>query len=276
MTYIESLIGRNKEATNTKKGNWYSLSSFKKKFQYKEIGKTCLRDTTVGLKYTEDIKTIQINVITSLVLAFKFCHTRFDMLRFTLLLLLVCLSSVVLSENCEENKTEQCASQNNEEKSSTSIYDFHARDIHGNDVDFNKYRDHVLIIVNVASNCGLTDTNYKQLVQLYEKYGNSKGLRILAFPSNQFGAQEPGTSQEILDFVKRYNVTFDMFEKVDVNGDNAHPLWKYLTQLDGDKADGSIRWNFTKFIIDKDGLVVARYPPSNEPLEMEDVLKKYL
>lgn len=193
-------------------------------------------------------------------------------------LLLICFLSGVLSENCEDNNKELCTSKNDEQeslKSATSIYDFHALDIHGNDVDLNKYRGHVLIIVNVASNCGLTDTNYKQLVQLYEKYGNSEGLRILAFPSNQFGGQEPGTSQEILNFVKNYNVTFDMFEKVDVNGNNAHPLWKWLTKLGGDKG-GDIKWNFTKFIVDKEGNVVARFAPNNEPLEMEPILKKYL
>ncbi|KAK2581718.1 hypothetical protein KPH14_002202 [Odynerus spinipes] len=216
----------------------------------------------------------RISVIQTIALAFKFRHTRLEMLRYKVVLLLVCLAVGALSENCEDNTTGQCAPKNNEEKSSkptTSVYDFHVRDIYGNDVDLGKYRGHVSIIVNVASNCGLTDTNYRQLVQLYEKYGQSKGLRILAFPSNQFGGQEPGTSQEILDFVKRYNVTFDLFEKVDVNGENAHPLWKYLTGL-----DGPIRWNFTKFIVDKEGNVVATYPPSKEPLEMESVLKKYL
>lgn len=196
------------------------------------------------------------------------------MMRFKVLLLLICFSLEVLSEKCEDN-AESCTEETSL-KPATSIYDFHARDIHGNDVDLSKYQGHVLIIVNVASNCGLTAKNYKQLVQLYEKYGESKGLRILAFPSNQFGGQEPGTSQEILDFVKRYNVTFDMFEKVDVNGDNAHPLWKYLTSLEGEKLKGSIRWNFTKFIVDKEGKVVARYSPSDEPLAMESVLNQYL
>ncbi|KAF7418622.1 hypothetical protein HZH68_001275 [Vespula germanica] len=200
------------------------------------------------------------------------------MLRIQIPLLLICFLSTVLSENCEDNNKELCTSKNDEQqslKSATSVYDFHALDIYGNDVDLNKYRGHVLIIVNVASNCGLTDTNYKQLVQLYEKYGNSAGLRILAFPSNQFGGQEPGTSQEILNFVKKYNVTFDMFNKVDVNGNNAHPLWKWLTELGGDKG-GTIKWNFTKFIVDKEGNVVARFAPNNEPLEMEPILKEYL
>lgn len=154
----------------------------------------------------------------------------------------------------------------------TSIYDFHAVDIYGKDVPLEKYRDHVLIIVNVASNCGLTETNYKQLVKLYEKYGESKGLRILAFPCNQFAGQEPGTSEEILNFAKGFNVTFDMFEKVDVNGDGAHPLWKWLKKQQEGK---DIEWNFTKFIVDKKGNVVSRIAPKTEPFAMEDTLNSY-
>lgn len=138
-----------------------------------------------------------------------------------------------------------------------------------------KYRGHVCIIVNVASNCGLTDTNYRELVQLYDKYSEKEGLRIMAFPSNQFLSQEPGTSQDILQFVQKYDVTFDMFEKVDVNGDSAHPLWKWLkTQAAGFISD-NIKWNFTKFIINKEGKVVSRYAPSSNPNEMESELKKY-
>lgn len=154
-------------------------------------------------------------------------------------------------------------------QSATSVYDFHADDIEGRDIALEKYRGHVLIIVNVASHCGLTTVNYKQLQQLYDKYA-TKGLRILAFPSNQFANQEPGTNEEILDFVKRFNVTFDMFAKIDVNGENAHPLWKWLQE--GHK----IKWNFTKFIVDKRGEPVERFSPETNPLDMEESLKKYL
>jgi len=140
-----------------------------------------------------------------------------------------------------------------------------------------KYRGHVLIIVNVASNCLLTDTNYKQLQQLYNKYSEKEGLRILAFPSNQFAGQEPGTSDEIRNFVKQYNVTFDMFEKINVNGENAHPLWKWLQAQKKEEAfiTNNIKWNFTKFIIDKEGKVVERFSPATEPLSMEKTLIKY-
>ncbi|XP_043792280.1 probable phospholipid hydroperoxide glutathione peroxidase [Apis laboriosa] len=186
----------------------------------------------------------------------------------------------VIAENCEDNnKKEECAlaplDQDKNWKSASTIYDFHAKDIHGNDVSLNKYHGHVCIIVNVASNCGLTDTNYRELVQLYEKYNGKEGLRILAFPSNEFGGQEPGTSAEILEFVKKYNVTFDLFEKINVNGDNAHPLWKWLkTQANGFITD-DIKWNFSKFIINKEGKVVSRFAPTIDPLQMESELKKY-
>lgn len=204
------------------------------------------------------------------------------MQRFLLALLLT--FCVAFAEKCEDEKEEQCAAvmstqapfnQDTDWNSATSIYDFHARDIHGNDVSLDKYRGHVSIIVNVASNCGLTDVNYKELVELYERYGEKNGLRILAFPSNQFGGQEPGSSEDILSFIKKYNVTFDVFEKVDVNGDTAHPLWKWLkTQADG-LLTNSIKWNFTKFIIDKQGKVVSRFSPTTKPLELEVTLQQY-
>ncbi|XP_012062520.1 PREDICTED: probable glutathione peroxidase 2 [Atta cephalotes] len=159
-------------------------------------------------------------------------------------------------------------------QSATSVYDFYANDILGKNVSLEKYHGHVLIIVNVASNCGLTDTNYKQLQQLYNKYSDN-GLRILAFPSNQFAGQEPGTSEEILNFVKQYNVTFDMFEKIDVNGENAHPLWKWLKTQKSGLITNAIKWNFTKFIVNKEGKPVERFSPSTEPLSMEKSLKTY-
>ncbi|XP_034177335.1 synaptotagmin 14 isoform X6 [Osmia lignaria lignaria] len=197
-------------------------------------------------------------------------------------LLAVLLFCSAMAEKCEDNNQEQCPAttsapldQDKDWSKASTVYDFHARDIHGNDVSLDKYRGHVCIIVNVASQCGLTDTNYKELVQLYEKYSEKEGLKILAFPSNQFGSQEPGSSEQILDFIQKYNVTFDVFEKIDVNGDNAHPLWKWLkTQASGFMTD-NIKWNFTKFIINKEGKVVSRFAPTTDPLQMESELKKY-
>ncbi|XP_031845678.1 uncharacterized protein LOC116432653 [Nomia melanderi] len=202
------------------------------------------------------------------------------MLKFIVLLAVVFTG--VIAQNCEDNKQGECLAstagsfdQDKNWNSASTIYDFHAKDIHGNDVSLKKYLGHVSIIVNVASYCGLTDRNYKELVELYEKYSEKEGLRILAFPSNQFSGQEPGTSEQILDFIKKYNVNFDVFEKVDVNGDNAHPLWKWLkTQAGGFITDG-IKWNFTKFIINKEGKVVSRHAPTTNPLDLESELKKY-
>lgn len=197
----------------------------------------------------------------------------------TSVFLLLAVSSKVLTQECE-TKDGRCPTpsdfnQDTDWESATSIYDFHANDIKGNDIPLENYRGHVLIIVNVASHCGLTDTNYKQLQQLYDKYREKEGLRILAFPSNQFAGQEPGTAEEIQNFVKQYNVTFDMFEKIDVNGNNAHPLWKWLKRQKEGFVTNAIKWNFTKFIVDKEGKVVERFSPSTEPLAMEETLKKY-
>ncbi|XP_030753789.1 probable phospholipid hydroperoxide glutathione peroxidase [Sitophilus oryzae] len=149
-----------------------------------------------------------------------------------------------------------------------SIYDFTAKDITGKEVSLDKYKGHVCVIVNVASRCGHTSSNYKEFVQLYDKYSDSKGLKILAFPCNQFGRQEPGDNDKICEFAKKKDVKFDMFEKIEVNGDNAHPLWKYLKmQKEGPKGE-DIDWNFTKFLIDKQGQVVERFKSAVKPLAL--------
>lgn len=157
-----------------------------------------------------------------------------------------------------------------------TIYDFHARDIDGNDVSLSKYRDHVIIIVNVASHCKLAETNYKQLQALYEKYGESKGLRILAFPSNDFH-QEFDNAVDIKEFVKKFNVGFDVFEKIHVNGDNSHPIYKWLKHQEHGEGFliDAIKWNYTKFLIDRSGHVVDRLSPTTEPNEMESQIEKY-
>ncbi|KAG8226819.1 hypothetical protein J437_LFUL007112 [Ladona fulva] len=165
--------------------------------------------------------------------------------------------------------------QSEDWKNAKTIYDFTVKDIKGNEVSLEKYRGHVAIIVNVASQCGLTATNYKELQELYEKYGESKGLKILAFPCNQFAGQEPGNSEEIVCFAAERNVTFDMFEKGNVNGDNAHPLWKFLKHKQGGLLMDMIKWNFTKFIIDKEGNPVERHGPNVDPLKLVSSLEKY-
>lgn len=127
--------------------------------------------------------------------------------------------------------------------------------------------------MNVASQCGYTNTHYTQLNELYGKY-YEKGLRILAFPCNQFGGQEPGTLKEILLFTKEKQVKFDLFEKIEVNGETAHPLWKFLKKSQGGIMGDFIKWNFSKFIIDRDGVPVERFGPNTSPLEMVPYLEK--
>ncbi|CAG9840651.1 unnamed protein product [Diabrotica balteata] len=160
-------------------------------------------------------------------------------------------------------------------KSANSIYEFTANDIKGEPVSLEKYRGHVCIIVNVASQCGYTKNNYAELVELYDEYAESKGLRILAFPCNQFAAQEPGSNAEICQFMQSKNVKFDMFEKVNVNGNDAHPLWKYLKHKQGGTLGDFIKWNFTKFIIDKNGQPVERHGPNTNPKDLVKFLEKY-
>lgn len=155
-------------------------------------------------------------------------------------------------------------------KNAKSIYEFSVKDIDGNNVSLEKYRGHVVLILNVASKWGFTDKNYTQLQALHAKYAESKGLRILGFPCNQFGSQEPGTEEEIKKFVtENYGVQFDMFSKINVNGGQADPLFKYLKHKQGGTLGDFIKWNFTKFLVNKEGIPVKRYAPNDEPNKIE-------
>ena len=144
--------------------------------------------------------------------------------------------------------------------------------LEGKDVDLSEYKGKVVLIVNTASKCGLTP-QYKQLQELHSKY-EAKGLKILGFPCNQFGGQEPGTAKQISEFcTKNYGVEFEMFSKVDVNGDKQAGLYKYLNNLDLKPAGkGKIKWNFEKFILDRNGNPIARFGPRVKP-DSEEVLK---
>ncbi|OMO58636.1 Glutathione peroxidase [Corchorus olitorius] len=160
--------------------------------------------------------------------------------------------------------------------SQTSVYDFTVKDARGKDVDLSIYKGKVLLIVNVASQCGLTDSNYTELSQLYEKY-KDQGFEILAFPCNQFGAQEPGNNEQILEFAcTRFKAEYPIFDKIDVNGDNASPLYKFLKSGNWGLYRDDIQWNFSKFLVSKDGQVVRRYYPTTSPLSLEYDLKKLL
>lgn len=142
---------------------------------------------------------------------------------------------------------------------------FRVESLDGKEVDLAKYRGKVLLIVNVASRCGLTP-QYEQLQAMHEKY-SKQGLAVLAFPCNQFGQQEPGTPAEIRSFCRvNYKVSFDLFAKIDVNGPDASPLYKHLTALGTQpKGSGKITWNFEKFVVGRDGRVVARFAPKTKP-----------
>lgn len=180
-----------------------------------------------------------------------------------------------------------------------SVYNFSATDIDGYRVNFDEFEDDVILIVNTASKCGFTP-QYADLQKLHEKYAD-RGLTILGFPCNQFEGQEPGNSEETKSFCEfNYGVSFKLFEKIDVNGESAHPLYKYLkaeapfTGMDlnhptnkivhailKDKypeylEGNEIKWNFTKFLIDRHGNVVERFEPTVEPLDLVDHIEKYL
>jgi glutathione peroxidase len=146
-----------------------------------------------------------------------------------------------------------------------SVLDFTMKDIDGNDVPLSKYKGKTLLIVNVASKCGMTP-QYEQLEMLHEKYG-AKGLNVLAFPANNFGGQEPGTNEEIKSFCKtKYSVGFDLFSKVSVKGDDSCELYKFLTSKEKNgKLGGEVKWNFTKFLVDRDGKLIQRFEPRVKP-----------
>ena len=162
------------------------------------------------------------------------------------------------------------------EKFMKSIYDYKVDDSQKNPVSLSDYKGKTLLIVNVASRCGLTP-QYKGLQELYSKYSN-KDFEILAFPCNQFGAQEPGSNEEIREFCdNNFNVSFKIFDKINVNGSNASPLFKHLkNEAKGVMGSEAIKWNFTKFLIDNNGSVIKRYSPQTTPDKIDKDLSKIL
>jgi len=154
---------------------------------------------------------------------------------------------------------------NAEEKKAPAALAFKMETLDGKQVDLSKYLGKVVLVVNVASECGLTP-QYEELQALHEQFGK-QGLAVVGFPCNQFGSQEPGNASEIRQFcTDNYGITFDMFAKVDVNGDDACDLYKHLTALETKpKGAGNVSWNFEKFLIDREGNVVARFAPRTKP-----------
>ena len=158
----------------------------------------------------------------------------------------------------------------------TSIYDFKLKTIDDKTITLQEYKEKTLLIVNVASKCGFTN-QYQELEELYTKY-KDKGLVILGIPCNQFGSQEPGSNEEVAEFCQlNYNVSFPMFSKIDVNGEQADPLYKFLTkEQTGILGSERIKWNFTKFLITKEGNVLKRFAPTKTPLSFENKIKSIL
>jgi glutathione peroxidase len=161
-------------------------------------------------------------------------------------------------------------------KSNMNFYELEAKKINGETVSMSDFEGKPVVVVNTASKCGLTP-QYEGLEELYQKY-RDEGLVILGFPCNQFANQEPGSSEDIEEFCQvNYGVSFTMFEKVDVNGKNAHPIFKFLkSKLSGGLLGSRIKWNFTKFVIDKNGKPVKRFAPTTAPQKMEQAIKKVL
>ncbi len=157
----------------------------------------------------------------------------------------------------------------------TTLADFTATAIDGTETDLSTYLGKVVLVVNTASECGLTG-QYAGLQELHDTYAD-RGFTVLGFPCNQFGGQEPGDEGQIASFCERnYGVTFPMFAKIDVNGDDAHPLFEWLKKERTGVLGGRIKWNFTKFLIGRDGRVIDRFAPQTEPAELRESIEKAL
>ena len=156
-----------------------------------------------------------------------------------------------------------------------SVFEFSVKDINGSDVSLSQYKGKFLLIVNVASKCGFTP-QYQGLEDLYKELHDQ--LVVLGFPCNQFGAQEPGNSEEIKNFCSlNYNISFPLFQKIEVNGENASPLYQFLKQeKPGLLGTEAIKWNFTKFLVNREGQVIKRYAPTDKPQDIKNDLSKML
>ncbi|MGQ0463684.1 MAG: glutathione peroxidase [Sporichthyaceae bacterium] len=157
----------------------------------------------------------------------------------------------------------------------TALTDFTARTLDGQEKALADYKGQVVLVVNTASKCGFTP-QYEGLQKLHQSYAD-QGLAVLGFPCNQFGSQEPGDSEQIGSFCqKNYGVTFQMMEKVEVNGDAAHPVYQWLRSQKGGLIGSKIKWNFTKFLVGKDGQVIERYAPTTKPEKIAEDIEKAL
>ncbi len=171
--------------------------------------------------------------------------------------------------------TMNCKSEGKDMSEDKTVYEYTAKNIDGVTVNLSDYEGKVLLIVNTASECGFTP-QYEGLQELYAKY-KEQGFEVLAFPCNQFGGQEPGEGNEIKEFCStKFSTTFPLFDKIDVNGENAHPLYVYLKSKQSGLVTDDIKWNFTKFLIGKDGVPINRYAPQTTPAKITPDIEKEL
>lgn len=167
------------------------------------------------------------------------------------------------------------SSSNSPEALMTTLHDFTATTLDGREQPLSAYAGKVVLVVNTASECGFTP-QYEGLEQLWQEF-KEDGFVVLGFPCDQFGGQEPGTEEEIADFCSRnYGVTFPMFAKVDVNGPDAHPLWTWLREEKGGVLGDDIKWNFTKFLVGRDGTVIRRFAPRTSPAQLAGSIESAL
>ncbi|MHB9055071.1 MAG: glutathione peroxidase [Paludibacteraceae bacterium] len=189
-----------------------------------------------------------------------------------LLLMILFITSCSPAKN---NSDSGKSNSNAENASVQNFYSFSAVNMQGKEIGMSDYKGKVVLVVNTASKCGYTP-QFTGLEELYRKYKND-GLIILGFPCNQFGNQDSGSNKEILDFCQaNYGVTFPMFEKIEVNGENAHPIYKYLKNNIPNREPSEIKWNFTKFLIDKSGKPIKRYESKVKPEELGDDIRSAL
>ncbi|XP_031633811.1 probable phospholipid hydroperoxide glutathione peroxidase isoform X2 [Contarinia nasturtii] len=201
------------------------------------------------------------------------------MLKYVVPTVIVLIVGVLISKYYYQSESsEEMASGNDVDyKSASSIYDFTVKDTYGKDVSLDKYRGNVVLIVNIASQCGLTKNNYAKLNELKKQY-YERGLRILGFPCNQFAGQSPeNDGDEMVCQLEKDKGEFgDVFAKINVNGNSAAPLYKYLKDKQGGFLGSAIKWNFTKFLVDKTGQPVNRFAPTTDPMDIAKEIEKLL
>ena len=192
-----------------------------------------------------------------------------------IIIVIMALAIAGCSSVKKNGESEKNANQVALNSTTQTFYDFSALNMQGKEIKLSDYKGKIVLVVNTASKCGFTP-QFADLEELYKKY-SSRGFVVLGFPSNQFANKDPGSNEEILEFCKaNYGVTFPMFEKIDVNGENAHPVYTYLKNSVPNAEPEKIKWNFTKFLIGKDGKTLKRYESRVKPADIEADIQELL